>query len=164
MSDEKRSSQSFVEDENTSSSVDQNGIPILTDVTPEESRRVLWKIDLCLIPILAVCYMFQFLDKMTLNYATILGLQEDLNLVGNQFSWTASIFYFGYFVASYAAAYMSVKLPIGKYLACTVYASLSYQERLNELTVLDFSGQLHSCSMLPAATSVTLWRFDFSSA
>ena len=124
MSDEKATSANFVEDETPSLSTSQNGSPILTDVTPEEYRRVLWKIDLCLIPILAICYMFQFLDKMTLNYATILGLQEDLDLVGNQFSWTASIFYFGYFVSSYLAAYLSVKLPIGKYLACTVYVSL----------------------------------------
>ncbi|KAK2767691.1 hypothetical protein FQN54_003849 [Arachnomyces sp. PD_36] len=93
---------------------------VLTDATPEETRRVLWKIDLIILPLLASCYMFQFLDKMALNYATLLGLLEDTKLVGSQYSWTSSIFYFGYFVASYLSAYLCVRLPIGKYLSATV--------------------------------------------
>ena len=99
----------------------QEGVEIIDPgASPSETRKVLWKIDLILLPLLATCYMFQFLDKMALNYASLLGMLEDTKLVGGQYSWTASIFYFGYFAASYLAAYLVVRLPIGKYLSATV--------------------------------------------
>ncbi|KAJ5048409.1 hypothetical protein NUH16_006908 [Penicillium rubens] len=72
----------------------------ITNVTPEESRR--------------------FLDKQTLSYASLLGMIEDTHLEGTQFSWTASVFYFGYIFWSYPAMYLLVRLPIGKYLSATV--------------------------------------------
>ncbi|KFZ16321.1 hypothetical protein V502_05155 [Pseudogymnoascus sp. VKM F-4520 (FW-2644)] len=90
------------------------------DASPTEIRRVLWKIDLFLLPVLAVCYMLQYLDKSTLNYSTLLGLTADLNLVGSNFSWSAGIFYFGYLFWSPVSAYLIVRFPIGKYLTFTV--------------------------------------------
>lgn len=93
----------------------------ITDVSPEESRRVRRKVDLILLPILGFCYFLQFLDKQTLSYASLLGMIQDTNLVGSQFSWTGSIFYFGFIFWSYPTMYLSVRLPIGKYLGATVY-------------------------------------------
>ncbi|KAL3476568.1 major facilitator superfamily domain-containing protein [Aspergillus californicus] len=89
-------------------------------ISTEEARRVLWKIDLVLLPLLGFCYLLQFLDKQSLNYASLLGILEDIHLVGKQYSWTASIFYLGFIFWSYPTAYLSVRLPIGKYLSCTV--------------------------------------------
>lgn len=100
--------------------IPQKGEVVPPIASAKEIRRVLWKIDLILLPMLAICYMFQFLDKMSLNYASLLGMLEDTKLVGAEYSWTASVFYFGYFAASYLAAYLVVRLPIGKYLAATV--------------------------------------------
>ncbi|KAI3066890.1 hypothetical protein CBS147353_7884 [Aspergillus niger] len=93
----------------------------LADVssTPE-AHKVRWKIDSLLLPLLGVCYMLQFLDKQTLSYASLLGILEDVHLVDRQFSWTASIFYFGFIFWSYPTVYLSVRLPLGKYLGCTV--------------------------------------------
>ncbi len=99
-------------------SVDQTGN--VADVATPEARKVRWKIDCVLLPLLGVCYMLQFLDKQTLSYASLLGILEDVNLVDSQFSWTASIFYFGFIFWSYPTVYLSVRLPIGKYLSCTV--------------------------------------------
>ena len=99
-------------------SVDQTGN--VADVETPEARKVRWKIDCVLLPLLGVCYMLQFLDKQTLSYASLLGILEDVNLVDSQFSWTASIFYFGFIFWSYPTVYLSVRLPIGKYLSCTV--------------------------------------------
>lgn len=45
-------------------------------------------------------YMMAFLDKQTLNYAALMGIREDLHLVGTQYNWSSSIFYFGYLVFS----------------------------------------------------------------
>lgn len=93
---------------------------LLADVSPEQSRKVLWKIDLFLMPLLGFCYMLQFLDKLSLNYSSILGLLKDVELTGREYSWTASIFYFGYLIWSYPTSYLVVRYPVGKYLSVTV--------------------------------------------
>jgi MFS transporter, ACS family, allantoate permease len=87
-------------------------------------KKLLRKIDLCLLPLLTLSYALQFLDKQTLNFASIMGLISDLGLHGTQYSWSGSIFYFGYLAFSYPASYLMVRLPLAKYLAgtCVVWA------------------------------------------
>ncbi|KAL2862640.1 putative MFS transporter [Aspergillus lucknowensis] len=89
------------------------------EVTPEEAKKVLRKIDMRLIPLLIVIYMLQYLDKNSLNFASVYGLEEETNLEGQDYSWLGSIFYFGYLVAQYPAGYALQKLPTGKVLATT---------------------------------------------
>lgn len=48
-----------------------------------------------------VAYMMAFLDKQTLGYAALMGIRENLHLVGSQYSWTSGIFYFGYLFFSW---------------------------------------------------------------
>lgn len=62
--------------------------------TEDEERRLVRKIDFMIIPYLAVCYAFFYIDKTTLSYAAIFGIREDLNLVGTDYSWLSSMFYF----------------------------------------------------------------------
>lgn len=69
---------------------------------------------------MAVSYMFQFLDKTALSYTSILGLQQDLHLTGSDYSWSSSIYYFGYLVASYPAAILMVRWRVGKLIAAAV--------------------------------------------
>ena len=52
------------------------------------------------LPIMLFAYMMAFLDKQTLNYAALMGIREDLHLVGTQYNWSSSIFYFGYLIFS----------------------------------------------------------------
>jgi hypothetical protein len=87
----------------------------------EGSSQVRRKVDWILLPLLGFCYFLQFLDKQTLSYASLLGMLQDNNLHGTQFSWTASIFYFGYIFWSYPTMFLSVRLPVGKYLGLYTY-------------------------------------------
>lgn len=41
-------------------------------------------------------YVLNFLDKGILSNASVFGLRDDTHLVGQQYSWVGSIFYFGY--------------------------------------------------------------------
>lgn len=102
---------------------DQDGLRNIEESlrSPEE-RKLLRKIDLCLLPLLTISYMLQFLDKQTLNFASVMGLIKDLHLHGTQYSWSSSIFYIGYLAFSYPASYLMVRLPIGKYLGYTCIA------------------------------------------
>lgn len=65
-------------------------------VTPEEDRKLLWKLDLCMFPLMCLLYAVQFMDKITTGSAAIMGLRTDLHMVGTQYSWVGSAFYFGY--------------------------------------------------------------------
>ncbi|RLL93481.1 hypothetical protein CFD26_101905 [Aspergillus turcosus] len=86
---------------------------------PEEAKRVLRKIDTRLIPLLFVIYMLQYLDKNSLNFASVYGLQQGTKLHGQDYSWLGSIFYFGYLIAQYPAGYALQRLPMGKFLSIT---------------------------------------------
>ena len=68
------------------------------EFTPEESRKVLSKIDWVLMPLLCWVYLIQFADKTSLNYASLMGIREDTHLApkSQQYSWVSSIFYAGF--------------------------------------------------------------------
>jgi hypothetical protein len=87
------------------------------DVTPEQSAKVLRKIDLVLLPILLTVYALQSLDKTALSYASVFDLIEDAHLVGDQYSWLGSIVYLAQLVMQPIIAVMLVKLPIGKFIS-----------------------------------------------
>ncbi|KAF9891260.1 hypothetical protein FE257_004824 [Aspergillus nanangensis] len=90
-------------------------------VDAAEARRVLWKIDMMVLPYLAVCYAFFYIDKTTLSYAAIFGIVEDLNLHGTQYSWLSSIFYFGFLAWAFPTNFMLQRFPIGKYLGINIF-------------------------------------------
>jgi hypothetical protein len=67
-------------------------------IDPRQERALQRKIDFMILPYLAVCSAFFYIDKTTLSYAAIFGIQSDLHLVGTQYSWLSSIFYFGFLI------------------------------------------------------------------
>ncbi|KAL3458257.1 hypothetical protein BJX64DRAFT_302031 [Aspergillus heterothallicus] len=87
------------------------------EYTEEEDRRVRWKLDLYLLPILMVTFGLQYLDKVTLSYAAVYNMREDLGMTGQDYSWATSIFYFGYMAGEFPANYLLQKLPTGKFAA-----------------------------------------------
>ncbi|KAJ5894472.1 hypothetical protein N7495_006163 [Penicillium taxi] len=89
------------------------------EYTKEEGKKVLRKIDIQIIPILFVIYALQYLDKNSINFASVYGLKEDTHLVGQDYSWLSSIFYFGYMFAQIPAGFLIQKLPVGKVLGVT---------------------------------------------
>lgn len=58
-------------------------------------RMLRRKIDWHIVPIMFCCYTMQFLDKVILNYAAVMGLQKDLRLKGNEFSNIATFLFVG---------------------------------------------------------------------
>jgi MFS family permease len=63
---------------------------------PTAERRVLRKFDLHLLPILAVMYLFNSLDKSNLGNAKTAGLERSLHLRGKQYNLILSIFFIPY--------------------------------------------------------------------
>ncbi|KAH9883992.1 allantoate permease [Xylariomycetidae sp. FL2044] len=92
------------------------------EVTEQEAKRVLRKIDMRVVPILFMTYMLQYLDKNSINFANTYGLQEGTNLTGQDYSWLGSIFYFGYMISQLPSAYFLQRLPIGQFVSYTTIA------------------------------------------
>ncbi|KAM3566996.1 hypothetical protein ARSEF4850_000030 [Beauveria asiatica] len=74
---------------------------------------------------MAVCYMFQFLDKSALSLTAILGIRQDLGISGSAYSWANSVYYLSYLIASYPAAALMVRLPTGKTIAASIAGLLA---------------------------------------
>jgi hypothetical protein len=72
------------------------------------------------LPVLAISYVFQFLDKTALSYTSILGLRIDLHLVSHDYSWASGMFFFGYMLLSYPASILMIRSPVGKFLSISV--------------------------------------------
>lgn len=89
--------------------------------TKEEEHRLVRKIDFMILPYLAVCYAFFYIDKTTLSYAAIFGIRDDLDLVGDQYNWLSSMFYFGFLVWSFPTNFLMQRFPIAKYLGCNIF-------------------------------------------
>lgn len=86
-------------------------------VTQADDKRILRKIDLAILPIILFTYVLQFLDKSTLSYASVFGILDDANLVGDQFSWLGAVVYVAQLVWQPVIAYMLVRFPIAKRVA-----------------------------------------------
>ncbi|WPV16536.1 hypothetical protein CLAFUW4_07601 [Fulvia fulva] len=94
----------------------------MDNVDPQEASRVLRRIDYHILPILMMTYMLQYLDKSSINFASVHGLRQGTNLKGQDYSWLGSIFYFGYLVAQYPAGYALQRLPLGKFIGAMILA------------------------------------------
>ncbi|QLG71667.1 hypothetical protein HG535_0C00130 [Zygotorulaspora mrakii] len=66
------------------------------ELTPEEDKKLCRKIDLHMFPLMSLLYAIQYMDKTSNGNAAIMGLITDLKMVGDQYSWASSAFYFGY--------------------------------------------------------------------
>jgi len=61
----------------------------------KETRRIIRKIDLRLLPTLAVIYAFALIDRVNLPNARIAGMDEDLGLsIGSRYSILTMIFFY----------------------------------------------------------------------
>ncbi|KAK2776156.1 transporter C460.05-like protein 3 [Colletotrichum kahawae] len=92
------------------------------NISEEENKQVKRKIDRIMLPLMGLCYVFSFLDKTLLNYASIFGIMEALKLGGTDYSWLGSIFYIGYMFGSMMWSKIVHRWPqhVGKFVSGAV--------------------------------------------
>lgn len=86
-------------------------LPLVSNRILRFSQEVTHTLQMCAV------FMTAFIEKGALNYANAYSLQADLNLVGRDYAWTASIINLGVMVGSYPASLAVQKLPIGKLIS-----------------------------------------------
>lgn len=59
-------------------------------------KKLMWKIDLCVVPPFCFLYFLSFLDRVNISNAKLYGLAEDLNLTGNQYNTALTLFFVPY--------------------------------------------------------------------
>ncbi|EFQ34547.1 major facilitator superfamily transporter [Colletotrichum graminicola M1.001] len=63
---------------------------------PAVERKLRLKIDLMIVPTVALLYLFCFIDRANIGNARIAGLEKDLGMKGLDYNATLSIFYISY--------------------------------------------------------------------
>lgn len=58
--------------------------PQTIEIDAATNKQLFWKINRRILPIMVVTYFCQSLDKGTLNFASIMGIQKDANLKGQE--------------------------------------------------------------------------------
>lgn len=82
----------------------------------EYNRKLRRKLDLWIPPLCAAVYFTQFLDKTSLNYASIMGLP----ITGQHYNLVSMAFYLGFLFWEFPTVYISQKLRVAKYLGANV--------------------------------------------
>lgn len=90
------------------------------EIDEELKTRLLRKIDLHIMPMMCIVYGLNYLDKTTLSYASIMGLETDLKLTKSNYQWLGSIFYIGYLGFEYPTSRLLQRLPLAKYSAFNI--------------------------------------------
>ena len=66
------------------------------DINPAAERALVWKFDVRILPVLAIMYLFNSLDKSNLGNAKTAGLEKTLGLQGDQYNIILSVFFVPY--------------------------------------------------------------------
>ncbi|KAJ1644036.1 hypothetical protein LPJ64_004234 [Coemansia asiatica] len=87
--------------------------PYVPESGPERDaivKHLRFKLDMRLIPHLAILYLFNSLDRGNIGNARLAHLEEDTHLKGNDFYNALSFFYFGYTIAQVPTMYIFKKV------------------------------------------------------
>ncbi|TFK75983.1 MFS general substrate transporter [Pluteus cervinus] len=92
------------------------GIDRSAQFSDEYNAKLRRKLDLLIPPICAAVYFTQFLDKTSLNYASVMGFP----ILGQQFNLVSLAFYLGFLVWEFPTVYISQRLRLAKYLGANI--------------------------------------------
>ncbi|KAJ9242038.1 hypothetical protein DTO169E5_3259 [Paecilomyces variotii] len=87
---------------------------------PEQSHRLVRKIDIYIMPLICIVYFLQYLDKIAISYASVTGIQKSTNLHGDQFNWVSSIFFFGQLAFEFPTIRLIQMFPLAAYVSINV--------------------------------------------
>ncbi|KAL1946559.1 hypothetical protein VTO73DRAFT_14663 [Trametes versicolor] len=82
----------------------------------EYNRRLRRKLDLIIPPLCAAVYFTQFLDKTSLNYASIMGFP----ITGQHYNLVSLAFYAGFLAWVFPTVYIAQKTRVAKYLGANI--------------------------------------------
>ena len=91
-------------------------------MTPAADRALVWKFDLRILPVLAIMYLFNSLDKSNLGNAKTAGLEKTLKLKGNQYNTILSVFFVPYVLTAPFLGILGKKLGPNRVLPAMMFS------------------------------------------
>ncbi|KAL7626525.1 hypothetical protein AAE478_003297 [Parahypoxylon ruwenzoriense] len=68
------------------------------DISEEEGKRIIWRVDRRLVTMVGVLYCISLMDRTNLSAAAVAGMIDDLNLVGTRYSVVTLVFFITYII------------------------------------------------------------------
>lgn len=59
-------------------------------------RKLMFKVDMCLVPAICILYLLAFLDRVNISNAQVYGMGDDLGLTGTQYNTALTVFFVPY--------------------------------------------------------------------
>ncbi|KDN52085.1 MFS general substrate transporter [Tilletiaria anomala UBC 951] len=106
--------------EGDATSADADAGQPLELVSAEDDKRVLRRIDWHMQPVIMVIYFLVTLDKASLSYTSVFGIQHDAKLVGNQYSLLSSVVYIAQLVFQPISALAIIKLRLSLWVGALI--------------------------------------------
>lgn len=132
-----------------------------TEYSDSYFRKLRFKIDLFLLPLMWVCYGTQQADKTSLSVQAVFGLREDTGLVGEQFNWLSTIFYLSYLVCEFLGNWLIQKSHTGKFLSVVmilwgvVVLCIAFAKNFAHLMILRTLQGALECTISPTFMFIT---------
>ena len=73
-----------------------SGSEIVSELDRSREKKLLWKLDIHVLPMISVLYMLAFIDRINIGNAKIQGLTTDLNMTGNDYNVALFVFFVPY--------------------------------------------------------------------
>ncbi|OIW34816.1 MFS general substrate transporter [Coniochaeta ligniaria NRRL 30616] len=139
----------------------EDTVEAVTEYSDAYYRRLRWKIDLWLLPLMWFCYGTQQADKTSLSTQAVFGIQKDTHLVGQQFNWLSTIFYLSYMVCEFPGNWLMQKCHTGKFLSVVmvlwgvVVLCIAFCKNWAQLMVLRTIQGALECTISPTFMLIT---------
>ncbi|KAI3532842.1 hypothetical protein CSPX01_13177 [Colletotrichum filicis] len=132
-----------------------------TEYSNRYFRKLRFKIDLWLFPLMWVCYGTQQADKTSLSVQAVFGLREDTGLVGEQLNWLSTIFYLSHLVCEFPENWLIQKNHTGKFLSVVmvlwgvVVLCIAFAKNFAHLMILRTLQGALDCTISPIFMLIT---------
>ncbi|TGJ76829.1 hypothetical protein E0Z10_g10810 [Xylaria hypoxylon] len=139
----------------------ENTVNATSEYSEEYYRKLLWKIDLWLLPLMWFSYGTQQADKNSVSTQAVFGIREDTGLVGDQFNWLSTGFYISYLVFEAPGNWLMQRVHTGKFLGIVmvlwgvVVLVVAFAKNFTHLIVLRLIQGALECTVTPTFLLIT---------
>jgi len=85
-------------------------------------RRLIWKMDLRICPVLVIVYIMAFVDRVNIGNAQLFSLKEDLHITPNQYNIALSVFFVSYIVFEIPANILMKRVKPHVFMSACMFA------------------------------------------
>ena len=106
----------------TKSSADsENTSSVSMRLDRKAERSLVWKCDRHVLPIISLLFMLAFVDRVNIGNARIQGLEEDLEMAGNDFNIALFIFFLPYILLEVPSNLILKKIAPSTWLSSIMF-------------------------------------------